>query len=145
MRHSRCSDDQHERGLEQVVVDREDARLAEQVGDLGGEAVGRDERGVAVERRDDVDAVDAEGGVADQRTQRRRAARAPRDGRAGAAARAIMNGSSTATVAFTSAPATTRRRGRRAASLPRDSVRLDARAIISEAVMIRSLWAPPSP
>ena len=62
------------------MVDREHAGLAEQVGDLVGEAVGRDERRVAVERGDDVDAVDAERRVADERAERERRERAETGG-----------------------------------------------------------------
>jgi hypothetical protein len=56
-----------------------------------------------------------------------------------------MNGSSTATVAFVSAPATTHA----AAAASRREVRggaiVSVTAAIIASIMIRSLWAPPSP
>ena len=72
--------DQHERRLQERVIDGKHPRLAEQVGDLGRKAVGGDKRSVTVERRHDVDPVYAEHGVAYQRAEHERAERSEQRG-----------------------------------------------------------------
>ena len=121
------------------MVDGEHARLAEQVGDLGREAVGRDERGVAVQRRDDVDPVDPERGVADQRAERERAERA--ENRREPAPGEDHERKQHRDRGLDERPR--HDRGARRGVPARARVKLTA-AIISSS-MIRSLWAPPSP
>ena len=56
-----------------------------------------------------------------------------------------MNGSSTATVAFTSAPATTAAAPAASRAGARFGVIARTTAVIIASIMIRSLWAPPNP